>query len=106
MPTVNPIRPNFISDLTRIKAKTLTGITQSQYIFDESIFVAGQAGNTPTVQYTNIYDILDARDLVHQTILASGLTEDVSVTGKVTELICQIALQAVVPNRFDRLPKT
>lgn len=106
MPTVNPIRPNFISDLTRIKAKTLTGITQSQYIFDESIFVAGQAGNTPAVQYANIYDILDARDLVHQTILASGLTEDVSVTGKVTELICQIALQAVVPNRFDRLPKT
>ena len=59
MPTVNPIKSNFISDLTRIKAKTLTGITQSQYIFDESIFVAGQTGNTPAVQYANIYDILD-----------------------------------------------
>lgn len=106
MPTVNPVRPNFITDLTNIKAGTMTGITQSQYIFDETIYVAGQTGNSPSVQYANIYDILDSRDLVHNTILAAGLTEDVSVTGKVTELICNIALQAVVPARYDKLPKT
>lgn len=106
MPLINPIRPTFIPTLSGIKAKTTTSTTQSQLIFDEAIYCAGQAGNPPSVQYANIYDILDARDDVHKAILAAGLTEDVSVTGKVTELICEIALKASAQTRYDRLPKT
>jgi len=106
MPSVYPVRPTFIPTLSGIKAKTITTMTQSQCIFEEAIYCAGQQGNSPTIQYANIYDILDARDDVHAAILAAGLTEDVSVTGKVTELICEIALQAAAPGRYDRLPKT
>lgn len=96
----------FIKDLSDVKAKIRTDITQTQLIFDETMSRSGWAGSTPQVQYDHIYDILNARNLVYADILAAGLKIDVSVTGGVTEEICKIALDAAIPGRYDRLPKT
>jgi len=104
MPIVNPIRPNFIGDLTNIKAKIKTDVTQTQYIFDEIIYVAGLFGHSPSVQYQHLIDILDSRDHVYDVIKRAGIKIDVKVTGALTECICQIALDATIPNRYSTLP--
>ena len=96
----------FIQDFQDIKAKIKTDISQSQLIMDETLRRSGYDTASPEVQYDHIYDILAARDSVHNDILAAGLTEDVKVTGNVTELICKIGLDAAAQGRYDKLPKT
>lgn len=96
----------FIDDFRDIKAKIRTDISQSQLIFNESLNRSGLSNATAQEQYDHIYDILAARNSVHADIIAAGLTEDVKVTGAVTELICKIALDAVAHDRYDKLPKT
>jgi hypothetical protein len=97
---------SFIGDLTAIKAKTKTDITQSQLIFNETLSRSKVNGKTADYQYDHIYDILDARDKVYSDIKTAGIKIDVSVTGKVTESICEIGLKAAANNRYSRLPKT
>ncbi len=96
----------FINDYIDVQNKAKTDITQSQLIFEETLRRSGLTNATPQIQYSNIYQILSARDSVHADIINAGLTEDVKVTGAVTELICKIALDAAAPNRYDKLPKT
>ena len=97
---------SFIDDFRDVKNKVRTDITQSQLIFEETLRRSGYDTATAQTQYDHIYDILAARDTVHADIVAAGLTEDVKVTGAVTELLCQIALEASAPTRYDTLPKT
>ena len=59
---------------------------------------------TAQVQYNNLSIILQERDNVSNDIAAAGLSEDVSVIGGVTEMICQIGLEAAAPNRYAHLP--
>lgn len=96
----------FINDLRDVQNKTRKDISQSQLIFDETIRRSGFSGASSQTQYDHIYDILAARNTVHNDIVAAGLKEDVKVTGAVTELICKIALDASAPTRYDTLPKT
>lgn len=104
MPIVNAIRPNFLSDLSAIKAKTKKDVSQTQYIFDEIIYVAGLFGHSPSIQYQHLIDILDSRDHVYDAIKKAGIKIDVKVTGGLTEYICQIALDAAIPARYSTLP--
>lgn len=97
---------SFITELRDVKTHTRKNISQSQLIFNETLSRSGFSAASPAVQYANIYTILSARDAVHRDIIAAGLTEDVKVTGAVTELICKIALDAAAPDRYDHLPKT
>lgn len=99
----NPIHPTFIQDLSDVKNKVVSG-TQKELIFEEIIHVAGLDGKSYSDQYAHINDILDARAIVHNAIIASGLDEDVSTIGGVTELICELALKATVPNKYSTLP--
>ncbi len=95
----------FIDDLRDIKNKVRKDITQSQLILQESLSRCGLDNATPQEQYDNIYQILNARDMVHDDIVSNGLEEDDSLTGAVTELICKIALDAAAEGRYDRLPR-
>lgn len=96
----------FIDDFRAVKMKTKTDATQSQLIWDEAVLRSGYDGKDARTQYEHIYDILAARDSVHNDIVAAGLNEDVKVTGAVTEMICKIALEASAPSRYAKLPKT
>lgn len=96
----------FIDDLRDVQAKVKTDITQSQLIMNEVLDRCHLTGLSAPDQYSHIYDILRERDNVHNDIIAAGLKEDVKVTGAVTELICQIGLEAAAPNRYDKLPPT
>jgi hypothetical protein len=97
---------SFIEDLAAIKAKTKTDITQSQLIFNETLSRSKMTGHPADDQYNHIYDILDARNKVYSDITTAGMNIDVSVTGKVTEAICEIGLKAAADKRYSRLPKT
>ena len=96
----------FINDLQDVQARIRTDITQSQLIMNEVLDRCHLTGAAPDVQYSHLYDILHERNNVHNDILAAGLSVDVSVTGQVTELICQIALEAAATGRYDKLPRT
>lgn len=52
------------------------------------------------VQYDNLRIILQERDNVSNDIVEAGLSEDVSVIGGVTEMICEIGLKAAAQNRY------
>lgn len=106
----------FIDEYKAIKDKSRTDITQSQLIFEESLLRCNLQDKSSEEQYDHLYEILAARDEIHNEIeaFASSLgseslykkyREDVSVTGTVTELICEIALKAAIPGRYAKLPK-
>ena len=79
--------------------------TQKEMIMEEIIKRSGFAGASARDQYINLDAILLARDAVSADIAAAGLTEDDSVIGGVSELICKIGLEAAAPGRYAKLPK-
>lgn len=78
--------------------------TQQEIIMKEILTRASLLHENAQVQYNNLPTILRERDNVSNDIAAAGLREDVSVIGGVTEMICEIGLQAAAPNRYAHLP--
>lgn len=79
---------------------------QKEMIMEEILKRAGMSGQPVAVQYSNLNVILQARDQVSADIKNAGLREDDSVIGGVTELICEIGLEAAAKGRYEHLPKT
>lgn len=94
----------YIDDLRNIQNKTQKG-TQYEVIFNEIIRRCSLAGKTPKKRYEALDSILTARDAIHNEIISAGLKEDVSVTGKITERICEMALEAGARDKYSKLPK-
>lgn len=105
MPLINNISSDFTQTVAKIKAKQINK-KQHEYIFDEILYVAGVDRMSPSQQYSHIDDILEANDYVYNALVASGTKVDVSVTGKITERICQIALDAAAVTRYCRPPQS
>lgn len=78
--------------------------TQQELIMTEILTRANLLNATAQVQYANLSTILQERDNVSNDIAVAGLSEDVSVIGGVTEMICKIGLEAAAPNRYAHLP--
>lgn len=78
--------------------------TQQEIIMTEILTRANLLNADAQVRYDNLRTILQERDNVSNDIAAAGLREDVSVIGGVTEMICEIGLQAAAPNRYAHLP--
>lgn len=80
--------------------------SQKEMILQEIINRSGMSGQPASVQYNNLNAILNARDQVSADIKNAGLREDDSVIGGVSELICEIGLEAAAKGRYEHLPKT
>lgn len=78
--------------------------TQQEIIMTEILTRANLLGLDAQVQYDNLQIILQERDNVSNDIIEAGLSEDVSVIGGVTEMICEIGLKAAAKNRYAHLP--
>lgn len=78
---------------------------QKKIIMEEILRRSGLNGRSAGYKYKHLNNILDARNAVSDDIKANGLREDDSVVGAVTELICEIGLEASVPKRYARLPE-
>lgn len=107
---------SFIDDYKKIKDKVKTDITQTELIFEEALTRCGVRDKAAAEIYGKLYDILKARDEIHEEIEAFAKSfgkdelykkykEDVSVTGFVTERICEIALRAAGETRYADVPK-
>lgn len=116
---------SFVDDF---KQKKKNKENQSQFIFEtilerakltdndlNNINITG-ATNIASYRYDRINDILCARDTLHQELNdardnlvtdaeKNEISVDVSVTGKVTEMLCKIGLDAAAPGRYDVLPE-
>ena len=96
---------SFIDELRDIQNKINKG-SQAKIIFNEILNRCGLSSSSSEQQYLRIYDMLSANDDIHNDIRSAGLKQDVSVVGRITELICQTGIEAGVPaGRYGELPK-